>query len=120
MTRNILRNLVGPRATRRHPYAARPAFENSRGEIVNDIAECTFCGVCAVKCPSQCIKVDKQTAIWRYDPYACVTCGVCAESCPSGSLRQQRDYLRPVGEMVSVALQGNIKKGRPKPSNGTN
>src|SRR5512139_1690865 len=100
MTRNILRNLVSPRATRRHPYVVRPPFENSRGELLNDIAKCTFCGTCAVKCPSQCIRVDKKSATWCHDPYACVLCGLCAESCPSGSLVQRREYLRPAEEMV--------------------
>jgi ech hydrogenase subunit F len=118
MTRNILRNLVSPRATRRHPHAVRPAFENSRGDLANDIAECTLCGACAVKCPSQCIQVDKQNATWCYNPYACVNCGVCAESCPSGSLRQLRDYRHPVGEMASVVLQGSLKKSKPQPADG--
>ncbi len=110
MTRNILRNLVSPRATRRHPYTIRQPFENSRGQLANDISVCTFCGTCSVKCPSQCIQVDKQSATWSYNPYACVTCGVCAESCPSGSLRQQRDYRRPTVEIAPIVLQGNIKK----------
>jgi formate hydrogenlyase subunit 6/NADH:ubiquinone oxidoreductase subunit I len=118
MTRNILRNLVKPRATRCHPYVVRPPFENSRGELVNDIATCTLCGTCAVKCPSQCIQVDKKNATWHYNPYACVTCGVCAESCPSGSLRQERDYIRPVEEMVPVVLERSIETSQPRPADG--
>jgi len=118
MTRNILRNLFGPRATRRHPDVVRPPFENSRGDLANDIAECTFCGTCAVKCPSQCIQVDKNNATWCYNPYACVNCGVCAESCPSGSLRQQCDYRRPAEEMTPVVMQGSIKKSKPQPADG--
>jgi ech hydrogenase subunit F len=117
MTSTILRNLVSPRATRRHPHVVRPPFETSRGEIVNDMAVCTLCGVCAVKCPSRCIQVDEQSAAWRYDPYACVACGVCAESCPSGSLRQQRDYARPTEEKVVVVLQGSLKKRKPHSAN---
>ncbi len=60
MTRNILLNLVGPRATRRYPVVVRPAFDNCRGEPVNDMEKCTLCGTCAVKCPSGCILVDKR------------------------------------------------------------
>jgi formate hydrogenlyase subunit 6/NADH:ubiquinone oxidoreductase subunit I len=119
MTRNILRNLVNPGATRRHPYVVRPPFENSRGALVNDIAVCTFCGTCAVKCPSQCIQVDKKNATWHYNPYACVTCGTCAESCPSGSLRQQRDYIRPSEAMVPVALKGSTLTRKPRSEDGT-
>ncbi len=110
MTRTIWRNLTRPRATRRHPSVVRPPFEHSRGALENDIATCTLCGVCAAKCPSQCIQVDKQAATWTYDPFACVLCGVCAESCPAGSLRQLRDPPRPTEAKASVVLQGILKK----------
>ena len=110
MTPTILRNFIGRRATRRYPYVVRPPFENARGEIHNDIQICNFCGVCAAKCPSQCIAVDKKAATWSCNPSACVYCGVCAESCPSGSLLQKRDYRRPVQEKEVIFLRGEIKK----------
>jgi ech hydrogenase subunit F len=110
MTPTILRNFVGKRATRRYPYVVRPPFENARGEIYNDIQVCTFCGVCAAKCPSQCIAVDKKAATWSCNPSACVYCGVCVESCPSGSLHQKPDYRRPVREKEMMFLKGEVKK----------
>jgi ech hydrogenase subunit F len=110
MTPAILRNFIHKRATRRYPAVVRPAFENARGEIYNDIQVCTFCGVCAAKCPSQCITVDKKVATWSCNPSACVYCGVCVESCPSGSLLQKRDYRRPVREKEMIFLKGEIKK----------
>jgi ech hydrogenase subunit F len=110
MTPAILRNFIHKRATRRYPAVVRPAFENARGEIYNDIQVCTFCGVCAAKCPSQCIAVDKKAATWSCNPSACVYCGVCVESCPSGSLHQKRDYRRPVREKEMIFLKGEIKK----------
>ncbi len=110
MTPTILRNLVSPAATRRYPKTVRPPFENNRGVLTNDMALCTLCGTCAVKCPSQCIRVDKKSATWCYDPFACVLCGVCVEHCPTGSLRQGREYPRPVLAKAPVVLQGSIKK----------
>jgi len=106
----IMRNFVGKRATRRYPYVIRPPFENARGEIYNDILTCTFCSICAAKCPSQCITVDKKAATWSCNPMACVYCGVCAESCPTGSLQQKRDYRRAVQEKEIIFLRGEIKK----------
>jgi len=108
MTPTIMRNFIGKRATRRYPYVVRPAFENARGEIYNDIHSCTFCGVCAAKCPSQCITVDKKAATWSCNPSACVYCGVCAESCLSGSLQQKCDYRKPVQEKEVLFLRGDI------------
>lgn len=110
MTRAILGNLTRPRATRRYPSVVRTPFEHSRGALENDIAACTLCGVCAVKCPSRCIRVDKRAATWSYDPFACVLCGVCVESCPAGSLRQQREHPAPTDAKEVVVLQGVPKK----------
>jgi ech hydrogenase subunit F len=110
MTPTIMRNFVGKRATRRYPYVIRPPFENARGASYNDLPTGHFGGICAVKCPSQCITVDKKAATWSCNPSACVYCGVCAESCPSGSLQQKRDYRRPVQEKEMIFLRGEIKK----------
>ena len=109
MTPVIMRNFVGKRATRLYPSAARPPFENARGEICNDILICTFCSVCAIKCPSQCITVDKKAATWSCNPSACVFCGVCVESCPSGSLQQKRTYRCPGREKTTIFLKGEIR-----------
>ncbi len=106
----VIQNFIGKRATRRYPFVVRPPFENARGEICNDIQICTFCGVCAAKCPSQCITVDKKSTTWSCNPMACVYCGVCAESCPSGSLQQKCNYRRPVREKEMIILRGEIKK----------
>jgi ech hydrogenase subunit F len=114
MTHNILSNLISPRATRRHPYVVRAPFENSRGELYNEIADCNFCSVCAVKCPSQCITVDKKSATWSCNPYECIFCGVCVESCPTGCLRQKGEYRPPTAEMATLVLQGEVKKDKKK------
>lgn len=112
MTPNIWRNIVGPKATRRYPQEKREPFENARGRIVADPLTCTCCGVCAAKCPSRCIAVDKKASTWSYDPYACVYCGVCVESCPSSSVRQHTEYRSVTGvkELVVVKGEGRKKK----------
>ena len=85
----ILKNFFNPRATRFYPQEVRRPFPETRGEMVNDIDTCIFCSTCARKCPSQCIEVTKQEAVWRYDPFACVFCGVCVDVCPTKSLSFQ-------------------------------
>jgi len=110
MTPNVIRNLLRKKATRRYPREIRPTFENVRGALFNDIAKCTFCGICAIKCPSQCITVDKKAGIWIYDPFACVFCGICADICPAESLHQQSEYRLPLPGRETITL-----KGEPKP-----
>jgi ech hydrogenase subunit F len=110
MTPNVLRNLVVKKSTRRYPFEVRETFDKVRGELVNDIVRCIFCGSCEVKCPSQCIEVDRKAAVWTYDPFACVFCGVCVEICPAKSLSQKTHYLRSVDKRLRISLQGELKK----------
>lgn len=113
MTANILRNFFGKRATRMYPIEVREPFENSRGELYNDIDQCIFCGTCALKCPSQCITVDKDQAIWTCDPLACVYCGVCVDACPTHCLHQKRTW-RPVTVTRDMISQKGVIRERPK------
>ena len=110
MTPNVIRNLFRKKATRRYPREVRPTFENARGALFNDIAKCTFCGICAIKCPSQCITVDKKASMWVYDPFACVFCGICVDSCPAESLHQQSEYRLPLARRETITLQGEPKQ----------
>jgi ech hydrogenase subunit F len=110
MTPNIMRNLAVRKPTRRYPAQVRPPFDHVRGELVNDIDACILCGTCAVKCPSQCIAVDKQAYTWTYDPFACVYCGVCVDTCPVKCLSQNTQYRRPTGQRQIITLQGRPRK----------
>ena len=110
MTHNILRNLVVKKSTRRYPFEVRETFDKVRGELVNDIARCIFCGTCEVKCPSQCIEVDRKAAVWTCDPFACVYCGVCVDTCPAKSLFQKTQYRRPEDKRITISMQGELKK----------
>jgi ech hydrogenase subunit F len=110
MTPNIMRNLVVKKSTRMYPAEVRQTFDKVRGELINDIESCILCGTCAVKCPSQCIAVDKKAYTWTYDPFACVYCGVCVDTCPVKSLSQKTQYRRPTGERLIMTLQGQPRK----------
>jgi ech hydrogenase subunit F len=108
MTPTIMRNFFSKRATRRYPQVVRPAFAGSRGALQNNIASCTFCGICAAKCPSQCLTVDKKSATWRCDPFACIYCGICVEACKTGSLRQETLYRRAATAREEILLKGVV------------
>ena len=115
LTPYVLNNLSSKKATRRYPKEKRLAFESSRGELVNQIELCTFCGSCMIKCPSQCIRVDKKNAAWTYDPFACVYCGICVAICPAKSLLQRNEYRPPSENFAVICLQGEPPK-KPKKS----
>jgi ech hydrogenase subunit F len=110
MTPNVLHNLLSQKATRKYPRVIRPAFEKARGALFNDVARCTFCGACALKCPSQCIRVDKKAGTWTYEPFACVFCGVCVDICPPKSLYQTSEYRLPVVARETIMLKGEPRR----------
>jgi len=114
MTPTVFRNVFSRPATRNHPFVVREPFAQARGELVNDIDSCIFCGMCERKCPSQCIEVDKDAGLWKYDPFACVYCGVCVEYCPVHCLSQKTMYRAATPEREHVELQGTPPKAKKK------
>ena len=110
MTSNLIRNLLRRKATRDYPTRVREPFPHSRGELYNEIDKCIFCGLCQRKCPSQCITVDKDSAVWSCDPFACVYCGTCAAVCPVDCLHHKTTW-RPVSrEREIISMQGRVKE----------
>ena len=116
MTPNVLRNLFAKKATRRYPDQVRPSFDGMRGALSNDVETCTLCGVCAVKCPSQCLAVEKNAGTWRYDSFACVLCGICVDACPTKSLHQTDGYPPPLAVRESITLKPPVRKKKEQPA----
>ncbi len=110
MTPNVLGRLFTKYATRLYPVEVREPFPNARGELVNKIEDCIFCGMCQRKCPSQCITVDKKEAVWTLDAFSCVVCGVCVDACPTHCLSQNKAYRSVAVEPVRISLKGEINK----------
>lgn len=114
MTKNILKNLITKKSTRPYPFVIREPFEESRGELYNDIDNCIFCSTCARKCPSQCITVDKEKGIWTCDPFVCVFCGTCMEACPTHCLHHKRTWRPVSGQREMIEMQGTPPKSKKK------
>lgn len=61
---------------------SKPVTETKTGKIVNDMSKCILCGLCARKCPQECITVDRTDAkSWSIDRDKCVQCGACIDAC---------------------------------------
>jgi formate hydrogenlyase subunit 6/NADH:ubiquinone oxidoreductase subunit I len=103
MLPTVLGNLFNKAATRNYPFDVRDPFVTARGELVNDIERCIFCGSCSRKCPSQCITVGKEGAMgtWSLEFFACIGCGVCVSACPVSCLSQKPTH-RPVATARAV------------------
>ena len=113
-TPTVVKNLLKKPATRNYPFEVREAFPNYRGELVINIDDCIFCGMCSRKCPSQCITVDKKAGTWQCDPHACVYCGYCRDACPTKCLSMNDVHRAPMTEKVTWIEQGTPPKPKKK------
>ena len=48
--------------------------------------KCTMCGVCALRCPSVAITVEKKQNKLTFYPFRCIVCEVCVHACPSDAI----------------------------------
>jgi formate hydrogenlyase subunit 6/NADH:ubiquinone oxidoreductase subunit I len=109
---SVLKNVISKPATRMYPFEQREAMKDARGALGEiEINKCIFCGICATKCPSIAIKVDKTERSWEFNRLKCIVCNVCVETCPVKCLHMDAPHLGP------LLTKDKIKRvGPPKPA----
>jgi formate hydrogenlyase subunit 6/NADH:ubiquinone oxidoreductase subunit I len=88
LTKMSLKNLGKP-ATKMYPVKPPTYTSRSKGSLVNDIDTCILCNICATKCPTYAIKVEKVSkdeGNWSLDTFSCIQCLSCVRTCPKKSL----------------------------------
>lgn len=80
--------------TTKYPKKPDIAPEGFRGKPEFFSNACTFCGECAVVCPSQAIDLreDKGEIVLTLSYCGCIFCGRCEEVCSSDAIRLTREY----------------------------
>jgi formate hydrogenlyase subunit 6/NADH:ubiquinone oxidoreductase subunit I len=94
-TKTILKNLLSKPVTRLYPQKPRIYPQRTRGHISIDIDTCVFCGLCAKKCPTGAITVNRVERSWSIERFGCIQCSACVESCNKNSLSMQQSYTEP-------------------------
>jgi formate hydrogenlyase subunit 6/NADH:ubiquinone oxidoreductase subunit I len=56
---------------------------------------CVFCGICAKKCPTDAITVDRGAKTWSIKRMQCIQCSCCVEVCPKKCLVNEATYTTP-------------------------
>ncbi len=94
-TKFALKNLFSKPVTKDYPAKPREYPERTRGSVQIKIDDCLFCGMCARKCPSGAITVDKAARTWSIDRMGCVQCENCVNTCPKKCLSTDTQYTEP-------------------------
>lgn len=95
MTKLALKWAFRKPVTTRYPFAPRHAIPGSRGELRFTRDSCVYCTVCAKKCPTGALTVNRVLKKWTIDRLLCISCGYCVESCPKQSLQLVPDHGSP-------------------------
>lgn len=55
-------------------------------------AECSFCGLCAKRCPFQAFQFDKRNedTPLKFQRERCRGCGICAVTCPTDAIKMMK------------------------------
>ena len=81
--------------TSRYPFEPRRVIPRTRGQLVFSKETCVFCTVCARKCPTGALVVNRARKKWAIDRLLCITCGYCVEACPRKSLELSTGHGHP-------------------------
>ena len=95
MSRMALKWAVSKPLTTRYPFEARRVLPGSRGRLVFTKDNCVYCTVCAKKCPTAALVVNRAKKQWAIDRLRCITCGYCVEVCPKKSLQLKPSHDAP-------------------------
>ena len=72
--------------TKNYPFGPRIVIPKCRGELDVTLVQCTYCTLCAKRCPTGAIAVSRSPKTWTIDRLLCIQCGYCVELCPKKCL----------------------------------
>ena len=82
--------------TTRYPFEPRNPIAGSRGQLIFTKDNCVYCNVCAKKCPTGAIFMNRAQKKWAIDRLRCITCGYCVDVCPKDSLKMVEGHGNPL------------------------
>lgn len=95
MKKLVMGSLFRKPATLMYPVIPREYGENTKGHIDVDMDACILCGICAKKCPTHAISVDREGKTWSIARMQCIQCRCCTGYCPKNCLTMANTYTAP-------------------------
>lgn len=111
LTTTVIKSFFRKPYTTKYPFAPAVFPKGSRGHIAIDIDKCIYCSICARRCPTFALKVDKNERSWSIERLKCITCNLCVDVCPKKCLSMEQGHSAAV-------VKGSIEKhvGKPVPA----
>ncbi len=116
MTLTILKNLATGSDCKMYPFKIPAYHENTRGPVEIEKEKCILCTMCAKRCPTGAIEVDRKGATWKIDRLKCIYCGACVDCCPKKCLSMKRGHGTSVTDKQSALITVDVPKPPPKPA----
>lgn len=110
----LMRSLFGKPATLMYPVKPAKITDSTRGHMTIDIDKCVFCSLCAKKCPTNALTVDRKARTWEIQRMRCIQCNACAVACNKDALQMAPEYTAPNTEKIVELFQGPPKEEKPK------
>jgi len=95
MARLALKWAFAEPPTTKYPFEPRRLIPGSRGRLTFNKETCVYCSVCAKKCPTGALVVNRAQKQFSLDRLRCISCGYCVELCPKDSLALSEDHAVP-------------------------
>lgn len=90
-----LKSLFTKPITVKYPFEEPEHPAALRGMVSYDHTDCNYCGVCAKRCPTGCIEVDRQSQTWSINHFGCIQCASCVRECPKSCLGMEPVLKHP-------------------------
>lgn len=111
MTKLIVSSLFKKTACQMYPFKPAKFYKHSRGKVTINASKCILCTLCAKKCPTGAIIVDREQGHWQIDRSKCILCNECVTCCRPVALTMENQHSAPATEKTidKVIIKKNVK-----------
>ena len=106
--KTVTKSLFRKSACKMYPVQGPVLYERTRGRIEMESSKCIVCTLCAKKCPTGAITVDRSANTWQIDRFMCIQCGACAEGCKPRQVSGLSIARQPSSSPVSLLQRRRV------------
>lgn len=110
MCKTVVSSLRKKTFCQMYPFQPAKFHTHTRGHIKLDAAKCILCTLCAKRCPTGALEVDRVKGYWQINRYKCIMCIECVHACRPLALITEQQYAPPMAKMENERFDVEIKK----------